>query len=197
MPQTALIEWCRETLKSNDYIDFPEDIFKTINDDDASILIATFSHHIMMKLPAREIAFHEWLKLEDPPVWEDLWGNSEVEPYLVSMTFLHLLLDETRGFPICDLLTCDNYYFSIDHMPDKEALMFIDSVKDRFNAREKLTAAQLLTLEISLDPIDIWHFAYKYKLPLAKAKQAVEDLVEDGVLIHLKSAEHLANFVEF
>jgi len=53
----------------------------------------------------------------------------------------------------------------------------------------------LLALEISVSPIDIWHFAYKHKVPLRDAKAAVAQLVDDHALVHITDAEHLARFI--
>ena len=71
----------------------------------------------------------------------------------------------------------------------------IDSVKERVLAKEPLTVAQLLALEISFGPIDIWRFAYHHQISLDSAKNAVKVLVDDGVLIHIKDAETLARFI--
>ena len=56
---------------------------------------------------------------------------------------------------------------------------------------------QLLALQISAEPIDIWHFAYKNKFEIETAKKAAESLVEDNALVHFKEAEYLAQFVDF
>ncbi len=191
-----MTEWCREQTAKERYIVFPEEVFSTIDVDTAKALVGSFAGNTLMKLPQREQVFFEWLRENDPRVWVDLWDSSDEEPYVVSISFLPLLSDTSRGFPICDLMENDNYYFTDAHIADKEARVFLDSIRERFLDKQKLTVAQTLALEISLAPIDIWHFAYRFGLSVETAKKAVRELVDDNILIHLTNAEHLANFVE-
>jgi hypothetical protein len=191
-----LIEWCIGSLKGKRYIDFPEEIFNDITEDVAHELVSQLHANTFMKLPAREIEFFEWIKRNDPPVWDDLWGGTDEEPYIVAISFLPLLLDSSRGFPICDLVDNDNYYFTDDHIADKESRIFLDSVKQRFLNKDKLSISQTLVLEISLAPIDIWHFAYRFKINIDSAKNAVRELVDDNIIIHLTDASHLAGFID-
>ena len=149
-----------------------------------------------MKLPQEEIVFFEWLKDKDKKVWDDLW-KSEEEEYIIALNFLPYLIEHSRGFPICDLLENDNYYFLPKHMVDKESEIMIDSVQKRYRERKTLTVEQTLVLEISVTPIDIWHFCYRYNIEIDRAKQAVSNLVDDGILVHLKETEHLAHFIDF
>lgn len=197
MASSELVEWCNISINEVGFIDFPESIFNKIDESNVVELVTNFSQKNLMKLPPSEVKFFEWLKQEDPDVWQDLWGEDENEPYLVGVGFLPLLIDRDRGYPICDLIKADNYFFTKQHLPDKVSDLFLDAVKDRFHSQEKLSPAQLLALEISVAPIDIWHFAYKFKLPLDRAKQAVDELVEDGVLVHLKKVEHVTSFIDF
>ena len=197
MNNEELINWCERKLRNEPNLQFSEEIFLSLNPEQASLLANYYGGGTLMKLPEREIQFFKWLKNEDYPIWNDLWGDSDEEPYLVGMSFLPLLLDESRGFPICDLLNNDNYYFKKDFMINEEATIFLESIQERFLAHEPLTIAQLLTLEISVAPIDIWHFAYFRSLGLDASKKAVEQLVEDKIIIHLKEAAHLAAFIEF
>jgi hypothetical protein len=196
MSDLELLSWCIEEANKYGYITFTEEMYSSITPEQSNIIVNSLGTTTMMKLPEREIRFFEWLKENDYNVWFDLWGDSDIEPYIVGTSFLTFLLDKTKGFPICDLVNTDNYYFTSAHLVDKESAILIDSVKERFLANESLTFAQLLALEISLAPTDIWHFAYKHKIDLTKAKHAVEQLIEDKILIHLTKAEHLANFVD-
>ncbi len=200
MTEVELLDWCRSQSSENGFIEFDKELLNSMARQQAELIKDELAHNTLMKLPAGEVEFFEWLKEADHAVWHDLWGGNDLDhpPYIIGLTFLPEMVDSSGGlFPICDLLSTDNYYFTIGHMVDKESEILIDSVRDRFSNKEKLTVAQLLVLEISLGPVDIWHFAFKYKLSVEKAKSAAQELVEDDVLVHLKDAEHLAGFLEF
>jgi len=196
---TEVIKLFYASIKQNKYIDIPEDILLILEVEHIKAILKEFSGHQMIKLPRKEILFFEWLKENDIKIWNDLWNSvAPNEKYLVSINLLPLLLDqEGRGFPICDLLENDNYYFTEKQMVDEESKIIIETARELFRQNKQLTIAQLLALEISFAPIDIWHFSYKYKINLEEAKKAVEILVSDNALVHLKSAEHLAHFIEF
>ena len=196
MTEQELTDWCDEQLKNRPYIHFPEEIFGTVPAEIASNLVDKFGSHAMMRLPEREVEFFNWLKDNDNEIWHDLWDENDEEPYTVSISFLPAFLDKTRGFPICDLMDNDNYFFTPEHFVDKESKIFLESVEKRFIRKKEISISQMLALEISLNPIDIWHFAYRHKYSLVEAKAAVEILVEDGILVHLTEAEHLANFIK-
>jgi hypothetical protein len=115
----------------------------------------------------------------------------------VGMSFLPVLINKMRGYPICDLLDNDNYYFTSAHIVDKESEILLESARTRFMNNEDLTTAQLLILQISVSPTDIWHFAYNFNIDINEAKKAVEDLVQDNALVHLKEVEYLAPFIDF
>jgi len=198
MTTTKLIELCNRQLSENSIIDLPENVFSSLTLEQAESIVAHFQGNVFLRLPLKERLFFDWLKIKDEPVWNDLWNDESVEPpYIVSVIFLPMLLDEVRGFPICDLLTEDNYYFTNDHFISDEADVLIEAVKERFLAQQTLTVSQLLVLEISMSPIDIWRFAYHHKIELHHAKNAVQLLTDEKLLIHLKSSEDLADFVEF
>jgi hypothetical protein len=197
MSNEELINWCSSELEKAPYLQFPEELFLSLSPEQASLLAKRFGANCLMKLPEREIRFFEWLKNEDSNVWKDLWENADEEPYIVGMAFLPLLLDERRGFPICDLLYNDNFYFKKEFMTDVESQLFLESVQKRFLDHQQLTIGQLLTLEISVGPIDIWHFSYFRNLKIADVKKAVDQLVEDKIIVHLTQADHLAVFIDF
>lgn len=193
-------EYIKNWLEENPYVEFTDELIYEMPDEAAEEIAKRYGNRGLMKLPSKEIEFFEWVKRNDPNVWDDLWTGDTLdnESYVITLNFLPLLKKfPDRGFPICDLLSTDNYYFTAQHMVDKESEMMVESVKQRFKGKHKLTLAQLLVLEISIDPIDIWHFAYKYKVNIDDAKEAVHELVEDGVLVHLKDADHLSSFIEF
>lgn len=197
METTELINICNEVAGSGRYIVFTQEQFEDISREQSIYISGLFGHNTLMRLPDSEIRFFEWLRQEDSDVWHDLWGSIDVEPYIVGLSFLPVIQNRNRGFPICDLGSNDNYYFTIEQMVDEESRIFLESVKQRFENRDKLTIAQLLALEIALAPIDIWHFAYSHGLSLKAAKQAVTELVDDRILVHLKDASHIAGFVRF
>lgn len=193
---TELIEIVQNQAPNNRFVEIPERIFDKMTPEDAGEAIDKFAGDVLIKLPEREIRFFEWLKKEDPAIWDDLWSGGPDEPYVVSISFLGILADKTRGFPICDLENHDNYYFTPEHMQEEEGKAIIHSARKRFKANKSLSPAQALALEISTDPIDIWRFSYKYGVSLPRAKEAVKELTDDRALIHLTETEHLAGFVD-
>ena len=198
MNENEIIEFCDNQALTNDYIDFPIDVFNAVVPATAAILAKRYGSNTMMRLPAYEIKFFEWLKIDDEPVWLDLWGDPEAMPYTVGMSFLPMLVERSgRGFPICDLQSNDNYYFSMELLPNAESKIFLESSKELFLSEKPLSISQLLVVEISIGPIDIWHFAYKHRLNLSLAKESVNKLVDDNVLVHLKNSEHLAGFIDW
>lgn len=189
------LQSCQNQIDEKNFLEFPEEFFESIKEDTARHIARALRNIALVKLPEREIHFFEWLQQNDPAVWDDLWAGDEREPYIVSISFLPLLINKTRGFPICDLLTVDNYYFTSAFFLDEEARAFIESTRARFLDHNPLTIGQLLTVEISVDPIDIWHFAYFRNIDLAAAKKSVKGLVDDKIIAHLTDAAHIAPFV--
>ncbi len=198
MTDSKINKWCQLQVLSEQILNIPKEIFDDITYDQANIILNYFPKSTLFKLPESEIKFFEWVKVNDAPVWEDLWNDEINEPYIVSLIFLPLLIKNGyRGYPICDLLNNENYYFSPQHLSENESEIFTESSKTRFLNKESLTVPQLLAIEISMNPIDIWHFAYKHNIELAEAKKAVKALVNDEILVHLKEAEYLSTFIDF
>ena len=192
------IENCYKSIEENSYISFTVQEFSLLNESAILEILNVFSGKYMFRLPENEIQFFEWLKQNDLAVWNDIWCDDIAAPYLVSIDLLPVVLNlDGRGFPICDLQTVDNYYFTIDNMVDNESKIIIEASQNLFRNKKKLTPTQMLALEISIAPIDIWHFAYKHKIALETAKEAVDLLVADNALVHLKEAEYIAPFVNF
>ena len=189
----------RVQLSKADYVTFPEEMFETITSEEAQKIISGIEKNSMMKLPAKEIEFFEWLKIVDYPVWEDLWEDEQFEPYIVSISFLPLLVykSEFNGFPICDLLSVDNYYFTIDMMIAEHSQTVLEAAKDKFTQNLKLDLHQLLALEIAFNSIDIWHFAFKYNVTLEVAKQALNILIQDKAIYHFTKAEDISKYLHF
>jgi hypothetical protein len=198
MNDSEIYEWCQKQVLSENLLNIPKEILEKITFEQAQIINNYFPKTTLFKLPQYEIDFFEWVKLVDPSVWEDLWTDEINPPYIVSLIFLPVLVKGSyRGFPICDLVNNENYFFAPAHLADKESEIFTESSKTRFLNKESLTVPQLLSIEISMDAIDIWHFAYKHKIELPEAKKAVKALVNDEVLVHLKDAEYLSTFINF
>lgn len=191
-------KWYQSNLPVNHILEIPDFIYDEIEQSQAQFLADFYSNDTLFRLPGKEVIFFEWLKENDIDVWTDLWNDELNSPYIISLSFLPLLKrNGYRGFPICDLVTQTNYYFAPAHLADKESELFVESAKTIFMNKQPMTLPQLLAMEISLEPIDIWHFAYKHNVSIADAKKAVHDLVNDELLVHLKDAEHLSTFIDF
>jgi len=192
----TILDWFERSLERDKPVSIPPDIFDALTPELAQNIAERFRSYGLIRLPAYEQEFFEWLRSADAAVWDDLWGGND-EPYVVSVAFLPTLLDRRRGFPICDLMSTDNYYFFPAMLEwTAEARDYTEAVRNRFAAGETLSPEQLLVLDISTGgAIDIWHFAYYHQIPLSEAKAAVATLVEDKVLAHLRTAELLAPFV--
>lgn len=193
------IGFAKMELSKNKFISFPENLFEEATSDEAQQIVDGIDKSAFMMLPEKEIAFFEWLKQTDFPVWKDLWEDEELAPYLVSVSFLPFLVYKSNfnGFPICDLLNNDNYYFNIAMMIADYSETVLEAAKERFNSKQKLDLHHLLALEIAFNSIDIWHFAYKYKITLDAAKQALNILVQDQAILHFKKAEEVAQYLQF
>lgn len=198
MTTKEIVDWCNANIRDGEILEFPQEVFSSLTDDVSVAIVTQFHAHTFMRLPEREQKFFEWVRTNDPDVWDDLWQTDTIgtEPYVVSLAFLPALLDPSRGFPICDLETTDNYFFAPVMLHSDEAKDFVEGVRNRFIAKYPLTVEQLLALEADLAPIDIWHFAHHHDIELNRAKKAVERLVEDNILIHLKKSDEIAGFIE-
>jgi hypothetical protein len=197
METAELIEWCRQEAARRGWVEYPEELLQRLQPEQAEAIAAALRRTTLMRLPEAEIRFFEWLRQADPPVWQDLWGDPDAEPYIVGISFLPQLVREPqRGFPICDLQTVDNYYFTPAHITPVEGRLFLEMAQEALLKGEPLTLAQRLLLEISLGAVDIWHLAYHRGWSLEELKAAVAELAEAKVLIHLRRAEELADYVE-
>jgi hypothetical protein len=194
--RSTLIERAQHASSTGSPIEFTDEELASMSEEDAAALIEQFGSTTLMLLPSHERAFHDWLREAEPPVWNDLWSEAPEQLYAVSLAFL----SEFRGtgtegaFPICDLQTVDNYFFTPDMLLDRESTDFVEAVRSRFLAGGSLSPEQALTVEISTGPMDIWHFAYRRGVDLARAKKAVASLVEDRIVVHVPKADHLSTF---
>lgn len=197
MTDSEIKSWCNEKQNAPQVIEIPEMMFEELDSRQAEMVISELGGKKMIKLPEREIIFFEHLKQEEPAVWRDLWEDELFEPYLVSINMLpYLIAENENGFPICDLENNPNYFFALEFMQDEESRIVLDAAKNRLLDKQEVSLPHKLALEISQAPIDIWHFAYKYGVSVDKAKQAVQELVDDFALVHLKDADHIAKAKE-
>lgn len=191
-----IIDFFAKLVNEDKVLEIPNEIFSKMEKEYGELLQKEFNYTRLMRLPDPEVQFFEWLKENDRLVWNDLWQDEELG-YVISIEFLPKLLEKDgRGFPICDLRTIDNYYFTPQLLVDKESDVLVEAAKVRFKEKQALPTNQLLALEIHFGGIDVWHFAYKHKIDLAEAKKAAHSLVEDQILIHLTEAEHIAPILE-
>jgi len=196
MYKDTIIKWCSEQEATEGILNIPDDMFLSLDEETASYIVDYFKGNTLIKLPTREIEFFDWLKVNDEDVWSDLWDESDEYLYHISIDFLPVLTNKLRGFPICDLLSQPNFYFTVSHIEGKDAELFVDSIKKRFLDKNKLTLEQAILLQISTQPTDIWHFAYHFNSDIEHCKEAVNNLEREKMLIHLTEAEHLIPFIE-
>ncbi len=197
MTDSEVVDICTQSIAEVGYIRLTPAQFAVITVEQANLINAMFGDAHMMQLPDHEVAFFEWLRTADPDVWNDLWSDP-TPPYHVSLAFLGSFCGPNANgiFVICDLQSVDNYYFSTHTFIEKESDAYVQAVRDRFAEGLPLTTAQALTLEASVAPIDVWHFAYRYRLSVDVAKQAARALAEDRVVVHVPSAEHLSQLFD-
>lgn len=198
MESVDLVAWCRREAQRRGWVEFPPELLEQLTTEQAQQLATLLGRDTLMRLPAWEIAFFEWLRTADPPVWQDLWGDTDMEPYVVGIAFLPFLIRERRrGFPICDLVSLSNYYFAPAHITPGEGVALLEAALQARQEGKPLTLAQEFLLEVSAGAIDIWHFAYHRSVALPAVKEAVTELIEARALLHYPSAEELAEYVRW
>lgn len=183
-----------DQLKADGYIQFSNPDLQSMSTSDAQKIEEHFHGRAMMALPVDEIEFFEWLKQNDPPVWDDLWKNEE-EPYRVSLAFLHHFIEDGNGFPICDLINVDNYWFHSRHIKPK-ALEKMDEINQKLDGKGTLSFEEGILIEISRGSLDLWHFCYRYQLPVSVAKRKIEAMHREDLLVHLKDREDLVKYLD-
>ncbi|MFN4907428.1 MAG: hypothetical protein ACK475_02160 [Bacteroidota bacterium] len=194
----TLRQICSSSISVNGALILTSDQLASMSEEDAEDIREEFGTHALLRLPDHEVTFYEWLRTGDPAVWTDLWGDEAQAPYLVSMTYLKDFVGAIGkgAFLICDLQTQDNYFFTPDMLLEKESTAFVAAVRERFIGGGTLTVEQALTVEISAGPVDIWHFAFLRGIDLQRAKKAVDSLVDDRIIVHVRSAEHLSTYFD-
>ena len=197
MNTQELLTWFEIQKQQSDILIVPPEILGFIDTTNSQAIVSHFHSHTFIQLPESEMTFFRWLQHSAPDVWDDLWKtDAHDEPYIVSISLLTDILQKNRGFPICDLMTTDNYYFTSEHFIKGESDDFIEAIQNKILSESPLSLSQLLAWEIYTAPIDIWRFSYMYSIPLHDAKKAVHELVEDRILIHLKTAAELSAYME-
>lgn len=197
MNTQQLLEWFDSQKQQSDIIILPAEVLESLNKENIHSLISRFHAHTFIKLPESEISFFQWLYGVDRDVWNDLWKSEDnTEPYIVGLSLLGDLISANRGFPICDLMETDNYYFSSEHFIKGESDDFVEAIHNKILSDSPLTVSQLLVWEIYNAPIDIWRFCYIHNISIDEAKKAVHELVEDRILIHLTTAAELTAYME-
>ncbi|MBK7577122.1 MAG: hypothetical protein IPI24_06770 [Ignavibacteria bacterium] len=194
MTTEELIERAENSIAENRSLTISTEELVGVTPEQAELLQKKFGSRLLMHMPEHEIAFQEWLKVNDHVVWKDLWDDQEDPPYTISLAFLPDMIGKPNegAFFICDLQNTDNYFFTPDMLLDKESTDFVSAVRDRFVGGRTLSPEQALTVEISAGPTDIWHFAYRRGVDLERAKKAVAALVEDRIIVHVPKADHLS-----
>lgn len=197
MTNSELLQWVRENTIGG-VLQFPDEMLRALSAEQQQFLARECGADVMVQLPVSDLRFFEWLRREDPAVWEDLWHDDiQPRPYVVGMALLPQVLQSNRGFPICDLVHTPNFYFTHKHVRGEEAKPYLEVLRARLEKGESLDTAQLLLLEITQEPIDIWRFAYLYRVSLAEAKQAVLQLVGDDLLVYTPTREELSDYLVF
>ncbi|MBN2425321.1 MAG: hypothetical protein JXB44_09875, partial [Calditrichaceae bacterium] len=184
----------KENLAKENFISFSDHEIQSVQPEDVVFIVDEFHGNCLMKLPDREINFYNWLQEEEPAVWDDLWGDGENE-YMISVSLLGQLTNPNSGFQICDLVDQPNYWFCRKHLKPK-ALELIPSILEKVENRIKLKLHEAFLLTVHENPIDIWHFAYRYKKTIQAMKTLIEELVYQGLLTHLPDREDLNKYFE-
>ncbi len=191
-----LIKNKQKQLETLSYIEFSDAEIKELSQNDKKEIISVFHGRVMLKIPDSEVAFFEWVKKEDYDVWNDLWGDFPEREYQVSMDFLEYFGGEQNGFPICDLEGAENYYFTMEHIKP-EGRNVMPAIVKKNDARKQLDIDELFLFELHVAPIDIWHYAYRYKLSLNTAKQMISDMVYKSWIVHLPERDDLLKYIAF
>jgi len=189
-----IIKQKQAQLLAQGYIRFTRSEIASLNETDVREIQDTFQGRALMMLPEGEIDFFEWLKEMDLTVWEDLWGGDD-EPYRVSTDFLHHFVGEGNGFPICDLVDSENYWFSVRHIKPK-AQELMEVISRKLDNHESLDVQELLLVEIMTASIDIWHFCHRNHIDLDTAKEAVAELQKADMLVHLTDRDDLVKYLD-
>ena len=190
-----LITQKHREFENNGFLHFSTEELKRLSEKEISALKDRFQGFALMKLPEQEISFFEWLKTADRPVWDDLWAGDETE-YMVSIDLLEHFTSSGNGFPICDLVTEDNYWFSVRMIKPKGRELF-PGIEEKLNKDAKLDFAELLLVEVMQGSIDIWHFCHRDGISIQYAKKKIAEMQREDLLVHLEDREDLVKYIDF
>ncbi len=191
-----------EARRGDGPVEFSDAEIAAISAEQAEMLAQQLGASTFYRLPPADIAFFEWLREVDPEVWQDLWGPEEdentpnLEPYVVGMAMLRDQVVTDRGFPICDLETQPNFYFTHKHILHEEAKPYIDALNQKLDDGKQISFAEAFVLELRRAPIDIWRFAYGYNLTPGQVKRVIYELVEGGIMQYSATRDELSEFLE-
>jgi len=191
---SKLIESKEKMLESGNCFQFSIDELSKLDKIKAKQFEEHFHGRAMMKLPEDEILFFEWLKENDQSVWNDLWGDGD-QTYCISIDFLHHFIKFSNGFPICDLVDVDNYWFTGRHIKPK-GLEKMEDIGVKVNEGHTLSFEEAFLVEIFRGSIDLWHFCYRYKVPVKMAKERIDDMHRDDLIVHLTDRDDLVKYLD-
>ncbi len=190
-----LIKKKNEQLSADGIIQFDENELEQLSAKDIEKIKSEFPGKGFMRLPKNEIIFFEWLKKNDEQIWDDLWDDDD-EPYRVSLDFLNHFIEKRNGFPICDLENSDNYWFCVKHIKPKGKQKF-EEINKKIENNKNLNLEELLIYEIVQGSTDVWHFSFRYKLPIKKVKEKIIEMKSDDILVLLIFINDLVKYLDF
>lgn len=189
-----LIEAKETMLESKGYLHFSSEELSKLDSMGAKKIEEHFHGHGMMELPDDEVLFFEWLKQNDRPIWDDLWKNED-QPYRISIDFLHHFIKHHNGFPICDLVHVDNYWFTGRHIKPN-GMEKMETIGQKVKNGETLSFAEAFLVEIFRGSSDLWHFCYRYKVQVEVAKKRIDDMQYDDLIVHLTNRDDLVKYLD-
>ncbi len=197
MSYTSILARIEDNLSSSEpfAIEIHDADLSALTQKEARDLSLKYHGDVLITLPESEQAYFDWVKKEDPAVWDDLWGEGEL--YTVGISFLEQLLDAGNGFRICDLQKVDNYFFTSRHIKQPEGWEYLETVIEKIRGGESISPSDALLFTISIEDIDIWRFSHRHDIPVATAKSLVADLVREHLLVHLTDSEDLVKYIDF
>lgn len=191
---TKLITLKEKQLRDQNYIEFSNEEFAALKLDEVQLIVDNFHGRALMQIPQTEIKFFQWLQKNDPSVWDDIWKDEE-NLYLVSIDLLPQFIEGGNRFPICDLIDQPNYWFNARHIKPK-GLMVLEDILTKLEMSQKLNLEEAFLLELSIMPTDIWHFCYTRNVSINVLKDIVEDLVYNGLIVHLPDRDDLVKYID-
>lgn len=196
MTFTEVLHAIAESVAAHGYITFSGEVLAQLSPEDVASIRSAYGALYLMKLPEHEVAFFEWLKDVEPQVWTDMWGSADEAPYLVSLAHLSDFAGPMHpgSFWIRDLQTVPNYFFMPDMILQKESQDFLAASQQRLLDQQRVSLPQAFALQASVGPVDLWHFAYHHQIPPAEVRDAITALVDDQIVVHVPSAEHLSDY---